>query len=328
MNVVPEDLLVHFVDRDDFCHPEWPAIFEKVKALELNDEQRKVFYRELVLVWLNRIKEKMAGYEITESENFFLLLNSAAKPVPELLSFLEKTRVTIHQSLRDMVQTTEPGKHVILLFDAEEDYYRYLAPFYPEGDFPLSVGVILDQGGYSHVLLHYIDGAVWGSLAYLYAKNCLHSLLLPDWLGIGLGKFFEGLLLPHVKTRFLGRIERFKISVEECEQHDAYWNEDTIQDFWAGRCWEGLDESGKLSYQLAEIIMNKITGTIRPSPDSLRAFIKEAGQEDSGEAAAQTYLKISLGDLVADFLGEGDWAPHPDRWVVNEESVKAEGDSA
>jgi len=49
-----------------------------------------------------------------------------------------------------------------------------------------------------------------------------------------------------------------------------------------------------------------------------QAFIMEAHVEDAGEAACHTCFELSLGDLVMDFLGEGEWAPDVRLMVADE----------
>jgi hypothetical protein len=43
-------------------------------------------------------------------------------------------------------------------------------------------------------------------------------------------------------------------------------------------------------------------------------FLLDSHFEDGGEAACQAVFDLSIGDLVMDFLGEGEWAPMPNKW--------------
>jgi len=50
------------------------------------------------------------------------------------------------------------------------------------------------------------------------------------------------------------------------------------------------------------------------APDRIRCFIGDAQREDAGEASAQLYPGLSPGEIAAEFLGEGEWAPQSSRW--------------
>lgn len=315
MAIIPENLLAHFVDRGDFCHPEWREISKKLQAEPWPHDHLPVLWRELVLNWLTRLREALGqDYKIYETKNFFLLANPVDKSPADYLAFLEKARTTFREVLLDASWTGFNGKHVALLFDRDADYCRYVAPLYTEGD-PVPLGMFTSMGGYAHMVLPYVKGSVLRGLAYLYAHNSLCHLPLPRWLRAGLSKRFEGLVVS---------APRFNLDVERCDRHYACWNEITIQEFWSGKSWESLDEPGCLSFELSRILFGKIEQIIRPTKENMRLFIKEAHHRDAGDKAARQYLGWSLGDLVADFLGEGNWAPQPDVWKAAETTMKSD----
>jgi hypothetical protein len=95
---------------------------------------------------------------------------------------------------------------------------------------------------------------------------------------------------------------------ELADEHRAYWNRDTIQDFWHGSSFS-KPESQKLSYGLARILLDFIVTDIHPSPEDFRDFVSHTSREDAGEAAARNYLGLELNDLASAFLGPGEWAP-------------------
>ena len=43
--------------------------------------------------------------------------------------------------------------------------------------------------------------------------------------------------------------------------------------------------------------------------ETLLAFVREATAQDAGEAAFVKYFGHSLGDVVAEMFGEGEWQP-------------------
>lgn len=68
-------------------------------------------------------------------------------------------------------------------------------------------------------------------------------------------------------------------------------------------------EGQKLAYNLAAILLNLIATELRPPPAQFRDFVLHADWKDAGQSAAGEYLDIDLSDLVAPFLGPGEWAP-------------------
>ncbi len=310
-----DEFLLHFVDREDFCHPDWPAIIEQLRKSAYAADDLAALWRDLVLAWLERLRVKLGvAYKIYESNHFFMLANPVDKLAADYVAFLEKARRSIHESLGDVVWKSGHGKHVVLLFDADEDYYRYIAPFYAEGEHPTSGGVFLRSGGYAHIALPFVKGEMTRTLAHEYAHNCLCQLPLPKWLDEALAMRFEDLLVP-------GR--RARLDFEACQKHDAYWNEVTIQDFWSGKSWSIPDGTSTLSYELARVLMDKIEHIVRPSKKQLMSFIREAHRRDAGKQSMQTHFQVQLGELAADFLGDHNWEPRPEIWANAEIARKS-----
>ena len=84
-----------------------------------------------------------------------------------------------------------------------------------------------------------------------------------------------------------------------------------MQEFWYGSSFHRPDDGQQLSYQLAQILVTNLS-------ENYSAFVKftnAAIWNDGGEAAAEEIFGISLGDLIANFLGEGDWWPEPNTWI-------------
>ena len=70
------------------------------------------------------------------------------------------------------------------------------------------------------------------------------------------------------------------------------------------------------SYSLARILLNLIHTELRPKDGNFRRFVLRSDWGDAGAIAAMEHLEIELQDLVATFLGPGDWAPRPLTWRV------------
>jgi hypothetical protein len=88
-------------------------------------------------------------------------------------------------------------------------------------------------------------------------------------------------------------------------EHRAFWNEETIQEFWSGRSFGRTDEGIDLSYELARYCVRALAH----DPHPFIEFAKNANSEDGGETAAVATFGGSLGGLIEQFFGPGDWAP-------------------
>jgi hypothetical protein len=111
------------------------------------------------------------------------------------------------------------------------------------------------------------------------------------------------------------------------EKHRAFWNEQNIQEFWAGTSWRIAGDPNKLSYSLAEIILHLLS----ERPGDWRAFLEQADWRDAGQTAALECLDTDLGNVIGTFLGPGDWRPRRKAmvtiWDARKKLTEGEGGS-
>ena len=108
--------------------------------------------------------------------------------------------------------------------------------------------------------------------------------------------------------------DNFLLDKAVYDEHVSHWNSESIQGFWSGDSWSHPDLGFSLSYNLAHILWRKIESDLSASRDQIVRFVRDADWQDGGEASFQTVFDLSLGALVEDFLGEGDWSPKPHLW--------------
>jgi hypothetical protein len=300
------DLKAWFPDIEEFPRPDWKAIRawigQNVSVDRLDDA-----WQAITREWLQRICERLGkSYVVAESQSFHLVSELDEAKQIDLLSFLERARARILRQLGDIPLPKSHGKHVVLRFSEDEDYYRYIAYFHPDGEYADSAGNFLTRG-YRHIAYPHRDipGSDRATLVHELTHNLLVSFPLPAWLNEALAMAFER-DIPGYASPLLTR--------ELAEEHRAYWNPQTIQEFWRGLSFSQV-AGQKLSYSLAGILLNLIATELRPPPAQFRDFVLHADRKDAGQSAAQEYLEIDLSDLVATFLGPGEWTPkanHPD----------------
>jgi hypothetical protein len=294
------DFKAWFPDIEEFPRPDWNAIGkwigENVSAEKLDDA-----WQAITREWLQRLCERLGkSYSIGESQNFHLLSELDVANQENLLTFLEQARVRMLQRLGDIPLPKRHGKDVILRFTEDDEYYRYISYFDRDGEYAGSGGRFLNRDykhiAYPHTDMVDVDG---GTLVHELSHNLLDSFPLPLWLDEALAMAFAS---------DLARSRQPPVTRELAEEHRAYWNPQTIQEFWEGLSFSQV-EGQKLAYSLSGILLNLIATELRPPPAQFRDFVLHADYKDAGQSAAQEYLEIDLSDLVGTFLGPGEWTP-------------------
>ena len=297
------DFNAWFPVPDGFPRPEWEAIRKFIESHSTEDHWSAA-WTEIARAWLERTCQALNGsYTLSESDNFHLISELEPKDADQLHKFLERARIGIIQSLGDIQLPKRYGKHAVLRFTDQDDYYRYISYFDPDGAWAGTGGRFIRESGYMHIAYPFDDrrDAEQKTLAHELTHNLLYSFPLPLWLNEALAMLFE---------RNIAGDDRFVLDHDIAAEHQAYWNSVTIQDFWSGKAF-AIAEAQTVSYTLARILLDFIVTDIHPSPADFRDFVVHAHWKDSGQAAARDYLGVELNDLVSAFLGPGEWQPRP-----------------
>lgn len=291
--------------RGEFPLLIWEAVCNWIGQKEFpsneNLELSPVF-DDLSVQWVRLVCARFAPkYRVLESDRFVIMTHEEEPKAAALLNFCDKAGRIIHRRLGQIVSEDCGGKHAVFLFDGDEDYFRYVSAFIDaetEGEERLARAMLISEGYPHTVVMHVTADVTEASLVHELVHDYLWSLPLPSWLN-------EGITVT-IERDFRG-ISRPEISRETFESLMAFWDSDTIQDFWSGESFSFASES-EVSYKLAEALVDII---LRNSPAGFKDFVLNASWDDAGESAAQEYLGQSLGDIAAVFLGEGDWTPRP-----------------
>jgi hypothetical protein len=297
------DFQAWFPELEGFPRPDWKAIRAWIKV-NAPPDHLEAAWQAITREWLDRLCEHLGGaYTAAESQSFHLLSELEDRERRHLLLFLEEARGGILRRLGDISLPKGHGKHVVLRFGEQDDYYRYISYFDADGEYAGSSGIFLRRG-YRHIAYPRGDrpGLDRAILVHEFTHNLLVNLLLPNWLNEALAMAFE---------QDIAGVTGPPLTRELAEEHRAHWNAATIQDFWQGLSFSKV-EGQKLAYSLAQVLLNLIATELRPPPASFRDFVLHADRKDAGQSAAATYLEIDLSDLVATFLGPGEWSPRPE----------------
>ncbi|MES2569637.1 MAG: hypothetical protein V4710_06230 [Verrucomicrobiota bacterium] len=192
-----------------------------------------------------------------------------------------------------MAEKSGSGKRVLLLLDPD-DYFRYIAHFYPDGIHPSSAGLFI-YAGYMHIVLcerryEGIDAILCHELTH----HLLAHLNLPGWLTEGMAMLAQ--------QRIVGDPADFAL----IEGESWVWTPESIQSYWSGQTFAQAGEESWLSYQLSGLLCREI---FERYPRDAANFVNHTRAEDAGAAAAIEFLRVPLGEIAATVLGPGNWEP-------------------
>ncbi len=286
-----------FLEEQGFPYPEWESIFQWMSTFSTGGSHAD--FVQVARHWLVRMRNGVGGdYEVAESENFHLLSELSSEDQAELLKFLEQSRSRMLGVLGNSLVETFRGKHIVMRFTELDDYYDYVARYFPDGSWAGSSGMMIAQH-YCHIAFPsvspYMDRAV---LAHELTHNLLVTLPLPTWLNEALAMLFEDSIAS----------TPWSLDADNVALHRDYWNSETIQQFWAGTAFHDV-EAQPLAYELSKILLSLIQTEVRPSAEVFRRFIQHAEYSDAGSMACRVNLNWELGDLAGRFLGPGEWGP-------------------
>ncbi|MGI8907766.1 MAG: hypothetical protein ACR2IE_14895 [Candidatus Sumerlaeaceae bacterium] len=281
-----------------YPRPNWDALLQHIHS-RLDENLHAPAIDQAVAIWIGRLLPSLASdYKAYEHHNFVLvtaqnpdeagrLLHACASTVGELINAFE------------LENSLSRAKLPILLFQTADDYYDYVAYFYPKrAHFAPSGGLFLPSG-YPHIAMPYTEvGSVLMTLMHELTHATLDPLDLPSWLEEGIIRTME---------RKLGRFGSAPMIDERTQrQHVQFWNPKTIQEFWNGSSFSKPDPYSKLSYSLAEIL---VANLLSINKKAFANFVRGAKQIDGGEAAACLSFQMGLGEVLCRFLGDKDWRP-------------------
>ena len=306
-----------FIDGDGFSRPDWTRLTQEIERTVSPEEQGDA-WNEVVFQWVERLQGELGGdYRIRYSPDFILLSNLHRDEARGLLGFAEKAMIEIRSRLGGLAWADTPARHVVLLFQEEDDYYDYVGGFEQGDVVPTSLGMHFGSG-YPHVAIkHESDTQDAQTLVHELTHHCVTHLPIPVWLNEGVAQRLQraivGVYAPRAhegaSSHYWAAISNWVPPLmwdELVEKHHAFWNEQNIQEFWAGTSFNQSGDARELSYSLAEVLVH-LLGEDR---EGFLAFLSRAHYDDAGQTAALDCLGINLGDAAGTFLGEGNWRPY------------------
>jgi hypothetical protein len=299
--------LAHHVSADSgFPRVEWVAVTEWVETLD--EAKRSQAWGEVEVAWLLHLRDHLGSTYQVERRGEALLLSSLEPNVAHAtLDFMTRSIARIHRVLDGIAVSPEWGNDVLVVFDDDDTYYRYVSHFYEEaGEFALSGGMFIHEGCSHFVTVKSDLRSVEPTIVHELTHSCLAHLPLPAWLNEGLAVNTERRLAPSAAPDVFTPLQMHA-------KHKAFWGPAEIQQFWSGKSWRRPDDANLLSYDLARILVEQFAADW----PSFRDFALAANVTDAGSAAARDHLGVDLGAAVCAVLGREPtdaWRPEPTTW--------------
>lgn len=257
--------------------------------------------------WLEHLRAALGPSYRVRSQGSALLLSTLEAHVAEAtLAFVNKTVQRIVRVLDGVAAAPEWGHDILIVFDDDEAYYRYVSHYYPEaGEFAASSGMYIHQGCGHFVTVKADLRAVEPVIAHELTHACLSHLPIPAWLNEGLAVNTEQRLCPPPPAR--------ETPWQLHERHRKFWGASEIQEFWSGKSFLRNDEGNELSYDLARILVSQFAADW----DRFRQFANAADLADGAASSARDHLNVDLGAAVCAVLEQAPdpgWSPQPQTW--------------
>lgn len=308
-----------FNEDNGLSYPRWEQVYawmdNNVPEADHHDALTAV-----VRVWMHRLGSELKGEFTTVDSTNFVLFSALARPHRQwVLQAAEEIRHGILETVGYEITAGWKGKGLLLVLE-DRLYTRYAMHYYGDRYMAPSSGVMISGGGYVRIAIVQPNGSQFD---WTFRRVLAHEFSHYTFCGeLDLPKWLDEAIAMHFEDRFGGGEESiefrlghyFEVSGTKAilEEFKAAWTEERLQGFWSGDLWSSEEDDNAFCYEMARILFTMIRQSLTGGPAQFRAFLQNARWEDAGENAAQEHLGYSLGDLAAQFLGEGNWAPRPE----------------
>jgi hypothetical protein len=286
---------------------DWGAVQKWIDRISAEPAQARA-WSDCERAWLEHLRAALGHEYRLREHGSTLLLSTLDKNVADAtLAFVSKTLQRVVRILDGVAHVPEWGHDILVVFDEDDTYYKYVAYYYPEaGEYAASGGMYINAGCGHFATVKADLRTIEPVIAHELTHACLAHLPIPAWLNEGIAVSTEQRLCPPVAG--------ISTPQQMHARHRKFWGPVEIQQFWSGKSFVRADEANELSYDLARIIVSQFAADW----DRFRPFVLSANCDDGGAAAAAEHLGVQLGDAVCALLEltpSARWAPNPAAWT-------------
>ncbi len=275
----------------------WKRINADIKK---HPERRtEPYYTSLIKHWLSLLPDAFEKpFYLFESKD--VLFNTYFEPSvgKERFQIICHIRTKLIEAFGDIVPKDYVGKNLILEFPTQDDYYRYIAHFYPAKKgkratvYPASAGVTLHEGYMQIALSHQAKTSLSSIVSHELTHVFLAHYHLPVWLNEGLATNAQSMFGSSSYLYYLGQSS----SLSPYEQPMAKWTKKDFNDFLSGRMYRRY-KFQHLFYETAFEVVHNILVKKVDLPKLLTAIKNKEKVTDA--------LKNITGKELLDFFPPG-----------------------
>jgi hypothetical protein len=302
----PFDFAATLVDAGGFPVPDWDAVHRWVESASGTAAKAEA-WSACELAWLQHLRVGLGqDYRVRSEDSAIVVSTLPAHVAAATLAFVNKTVQRIVRVLDGLAAIQEWGHDILIVFDEDDAYYRYVSHYYPEaGEFAFSSGMYVNRGCGHFVTVKADLRSIEPVIAHELTHACLDHLPIPAWLNEGLAVNTELRLCPPMQAPENPR--------QLHARHLGFWGAEEIQEFWSGKSFLRSDQGNELSYDLARILVSQFAADWEP----FRQFALAANLADGAASSGKHHLGIDLGAAVCAVLErepEPSWSPRPETW--------------
>ncbi|WP_295637671.1 hypothetical protein [uncultured Methylibium sp.] len=302
----PFDLAASLAEADGFPVLDWDAVQRWIESVP-GESAKAEAWSSCERAWLGHLCLALGDAYRLRSQGSAILVSAQPANVAEAtLAFVNKTAQRVMRLLDGVATTPAWGHDILIVFEEDESYYRYVSHYYPEsGEFAGSSGMYINKGCGHFVTVQADLRSVEPVIAHELTHACLIHLPIPAWLNEGLAVNTESRLCPPPQAPANPR--------QLHARHRKFWGPEEIQEFWSGKSFLRNDEGNELSYDLARLLVSQFSADW----DRFRRFALAADLADAAAWSARENLDVDLGIAVCAVLErepDSAWAPRPEVW--------------
>lgn len=296
----------YFSRHEGYPIMDWDGLISWVDELGQPKLQAQV-WAEVERAWLLYFRDVLGPeFRLVESSNALLLSSLEDNVARATLDYMERTLKRVAKALDGIAQLPAWGKDILIVFDDDESYYRYVSYYYPDaGEFAFSGGMHINAGCSHYVTVKGDLRSIEPIIAHEMTHGFLSHLPLPAWLN-------EGIAV-NTEQRLTGVKASEHTPQQLRQKHLEFWHESELQEFWSGKSFLRTDDGNLLSYDLARIMAEHMA----KDWESFKEFVLAADAADAGAAAAHDHLGVDLGEFICALLEKepsSKWSPNPLAW--------------
>jgi len=287
VGVAPFPLQAHLHVEHGFALVNWIAAEGWLTAI-VDADARSLARVDLHRAWLENLRESLGdAFWLYENEDAMILSSLEPALATAMSRYVVTTRKRVAKTLGTLAHFPVGLKSVVLVMDDEDDYYAYISLYGSgDGEQAFSGGCFINAGCPHFVVRRADLSAVEPVIAHELTHSAVAHLNLPLWVD-------EGLAV-NTEHRIAGAHGGLHTPQELHQKHVAFWNDETIQQFWTGASFQRPDDGNLLSYDLARIMVAQMS---RAWP-AFERFAQAAERGDAGAASARVHLEFDLSAYV------------------------------